>query len=65
MQLSWAAPIVLIPLVRWPKYTLIAIGMLLFTSTALNFGLVYAYDLFWTYPVLNIPKYAHNKTLTP
>ncbi|XP_065346551.1 O-acyltransferase like protein-like [Cloeon dipterum] len=55
MQLSWAAPIVLLPLMRWPKYTLIGIGGLIFLSTSLIFGLTYAYDFFWTYPVYNIP----------
>ncbi|XP_059473381.1 O-acyltransferase like protein-like [Neocloeon triangulifer] len=56
MQLSWAAPIVLIPLLRWPKYAVPAMGMLILLSTALNFGLTYAYDFFWTYPIYNIPN---------
>ncbi|CAB3388149.1 Hypothetical predicted protein [Cloeon dipterum] len=55
MQLSWVAPIVLLPLMRWPKYTMIGVGGLVLLSTSLIFGLTFVYNFFWTYPVYNIP----------
>lgn len=56
MQLSWVAPLILLPLAKWPKKTVIGIGLLLLVSTGLNLGVIYAHELFWTWPILDIPQ---------
>jgi len=41
MQFSLLAPLVLIPLMKWPRYALGAIGLLTLASMAACFGVTY------------------------
>jgi hypothetical protein len=47
MQLSLLAPLVLIPLMKWPRYALGAIGLLTLASMAACFGVTYVDSLPW------------------
>ncbi|XP_065346672.1 nose resistant to fluoxetine protein 6-like [Cloeon dipterum] len=48
MQLAVLAPIVIYPLLIWPKIGLGLIGVLTLGSMAVSFGLTYVYSLPWT-----------------
>jgi hypothetical protein len=48
MQLALLAPLVLIPLMKWPRYALGAIGLLTLASMAACFGVTFVESLPWT-----------------
>ncbi|XP_065353206.1 nose resistant to fluoxetine protein 6-like [Cloeon dipterum] len=47
MQLAVVAPIVIYPLLKWPKIGLGLVGALTLGSMAVSFGLTFAYNLEW------------------
>jgi hypothetical protein len=51
MQLSWLAPLILVPLLRWPKPTMYAIGGLALASTIAVFTTTMINELFWSNPL--------------
>jgi hypothetical protein len=48
MQLALLAPIVIIPLLKWPKIGLGLIGFLTLASMSLTFAFTMVYDFPWT-----------------
>ncbi|XP_065346673.1 nose resistant to fluoxetine protein 6-like [Cloeon dipterum] len=52
MQLAVLAPIVIFPLLKWPKIGLGLIGVLTLGSMAVSFGLTYVYNLQWTMSIV-------------
>jgi peptidoglycan/LPS O-acetylase OafA/YrhL len=51
MQLALLAPLVLIPLMKWPRYALGAIGLLTLASMAACFGVTYVENLPWAHTI--------------
>jgi len=48
MQFALLAPLVLIPLMKWPRYGLGALCLLTLASMAACFGVTYVENLPWT-----------------
>ncbi|XP_059490578.1 nose resistant to fluoxetine protein 6-like [Neocloeon triangulifer] len=48
MQMALLAPFVIIPLLKWPKYGIGLIWLLILASMGLTFALTYIYSLSWT-----------------
>ncbi|KAF4523233.1 hypothetical protein B566_EDAN011459 [Ephemera danica] len=58
MQLSWLAPLLLLPLLRWPKPTLGVIAFLTLASASATFAVTYIFELTWTNPLTLDPQKA-------
>ncbi|XP_059484131.1 uncharacterized protein LOC132201727 [Neocloeon triangulifer] len=55
MQLSFLAPLILLPLFKWPKQTLWAMGVLILASMSATFAVTYTEHLTWTVTATLIP----------
>ncbi|CAB3368809.1 Hypothetical predicted protein [Cloeon dipterum] len=66
MQLALLAPIIIFPLIKWPKPTMYVISFLTLASVAAAFATTYINELFWTNPFgpggLNFWLYLYSNT---
>lgn len=53
MQLSWAAPLLLLPLVRWPRVALGLTAAFTLASACATFAVTFIHELSWTFSMLN------------